>query len=156
MAATTPFERAMALEVRDRCVCFVAQRTARELARRFDRAFSGLKITNGQFSMMVAMAGMGQPKLGELARFLAMDHATVTAAVRKLEKRGLATLATDPTDKRVRRVSITKAGAALVARAMPIWRDEHTRLDAELADGETREIRRQMMRLAPPMMRAPA
>jgi DNA-binding MarR family transcriptional regulator len=156
MSATTAFERATALEVRDQCLCFAAQRTARELARRFDRAFARLKLTNGQFSMMVSMGGMGSPKLGELARFLGMDHATATAAVRKLERRKLVTLSADREDKRARRVSLTNAGSALIAKAVPIWRAEHARLDAEYAEGDTREVRRQMMLLAPPLGRAAA
>jgi len=118
MTAATTFPRAVALEVRDECLCFAAQRTARELARRFDRLFAGLGITNGQFSMMVAMGGMGGPKLGELANFLGMDHATVTAAVRNLEKRGLVALRPDGADRRARRVSITAAGTALIAKAV--------------------------------------
>src|SRR5260221_13921122 len=145
MTATTPFARTVAHEVRDQCLCFAAQRSARELARRFDRLFSGLDLTNGQFSMMVAMGGMGQPKLGELARFLAMDHATVTAAVRKLEKRRLVTLRPDGSDRRARRVSLTETGTALIATAVPLWRREHAKLAAEL-DHEGREIRGQLMR----------
>ena len=55
---------------------------ARLLARRFDRVFAPLGITNGQFSMMVALTGQWRPKLSELAQFLAMDQATMTAASR--------------------------------------------------------------------------
>lgn len=154
MTATTPFAKAVAHEVRDQCLCFAAQRTARELARRFDRLFSELAITNGQFSMMVAVGGMGKPKLGELARFLAMDHATVTAAVRKLGKRRLVTLRADGSDRRARRVSLTEAGIVLIAKAVPLWRKEHANLAAELGH-EAREIRGHLMRLAPPT-RAPS
>jgi DNA-binding MarR family transcriptional regulator len=153
MTAATTFPRAVSLEVRDQCLCFAAQRTARELARRFDRLFADLPLTNGQFSMMVAMGGMGEPKLGELARFLAMDHATVTAAVRKLNRRGLVTLRADGTDRRARRASLTRAGTDLIARAMPLWRKEHTDLAAELGR-DVGDIRGQLMRLAPPL-RAP-
>ena len=150
MTTTTPFPRPVALEVRDQCLCFAAQRSARELARRFDRLFLPLGITNGQFSMMVAMGGMGAPKLGELANFLGMDHATVTAAIRKLETRGLVSQRNDGTDRRARRVSITEAGTALIAKAVPLWRQEHANLAVELGD-EASEIRGQLMRLAPPL-----
>lgn len=153
MSATTPFPRAVAQEVRDQCLCFAAQRTARELARRFDRLFAELGLTNGQFSMMVAMGGMGEPKLGELARFLVMDHATVTAAVRKLEKRGLVAVCADGSDRRARRASLTAAGIALIGKAVPLWRKEHALLAAEL-DHDAGEIRGHLLRLAPPM-RAP-
>lgn len=153
MTAATAFPRPVALEVRDQCLCFTAQRAARELARRFDRLFLKLGITNGQFSMMVAMGGMGAPKLGELATFLGMDHATVTAAVRKLQRRGLVTLRNDDSDGRARRVAITEAGTALIAKAVPLWRAEHAKLGTEL-EGEASDIRAQLMRLAPPLHRA--
>jgi DNA-binding MarR family transcriptional regulator len=156
MAPTTPFARSTALEVRDQCLCFAAQRAARELARRFDRLFLKIGITNGQFSMMVAMGGMGQPKLGELGDFLGMDHATVTAAVRTLEKRRLVALRPDRSDRRARRVALTDEGTALINKAVPLWRAEHARLDAEFASGETKEIRSRMMRLAPPLHQRPA
>lgn len=140
------FPRAIALEVRDQCLCFAAQRAARALARRFDRAFLDLGITNGQFSMMMAIGGMGAPKLGDLATFLAMNHATVTAAIRNLDKRKLVVVSADGGDRRARRVSMTAAGNALVARAVPIWRKEHRKLADELG-GEAPEIRRQLLRL---------
>lgn len=147
MAETIPFPREVAREVRDQCLCFAAQRTARALARRFDRLFAPLGLTNGQFSMMVAMGGMGQPKLGAMARFLGMDHATVTAAVRKLEKRGLVSVSVNETDRRSRHAALTAAGVALLGRAVPMWRAEHARLSAEIEDAA--ETRQHMLRFAP-------
>jgi DNA-binding MarR family transcriptional regulator len=147
MAATRPLPREIVLEVRDRCLCFATQRTARGLARRFDRLFAELGLTNGQFSMMVAMSGMGEAKLGHLAGFMMMDHATLSAAVKKLEKRGLVTLRADENDRRSRRVALTDAGRALIASAVPLWRNEHQRLEAELSRGEAEEIRRRLQKL---------
>lgn len=111
-------------EVRDGCLCFATQKAARLLARRFDRVFAPLGITNGQYSMMVAMSGMGAPRLGTLAEFLAMDQTTLTAAVKALEARGLVTRKIDPDDQRARRVELTPEGVAVVAQAVPLWRDE--------------------------------
>lgn len=158
MTTTTALPREIALEVRDRCLCFVAQRTARQLARRFDRLLKPLGLTNGQFSMMVAMGGMGEPTFGALARSLAMDHATVTAAIGKLDKRGLVAVRTDGDDRRARRVKLTASGVALIEKAVPLWRDEHSRLDAELgSDGvPSREIRAQLLRVAPLAAASPA
>ncbi len=112
-------------EIRDECLCLASQRAARVLARRFDRLFAPLGITNGQFSLMVALSGAWQPKLGELADFLAMDSTTLTAAVKTLERRGLLQLSADEADARVRRPRLTAAGREVVARAVPLWREEH-------------------------------
>jgi DNA-binding MarR family transcriptional regulator len=155
MASAIPFQRALALEVRDTCLCFAAQRAARELARRFDRALGTLGITNGQFSMMTAIGGMGDPKLGDIARFMGMDHATVTAAVRKLEKRGLVRVTEDGNDRRARRLSLTDEGVLTVERAVLVWRVEHTKIDLEFGKAEVSGLRAQLLELGPPL-RKPA
>lgn len=117
-------------QIRDQCLCLATQRAARVLARRFDRLFAPLGITNGQFSMMVALSGQWKPRLGELAQFLAMDQTTMTAAIKTLEKRGLVGLQADEGDARVRRPVLTEAGRKVVAKAAPLWREEHARVQA--------------------------
>ena len=81
---------------------------------------------------MVALSGGWKPRLGELADFLAMDPTTMTAAVKTLEKRGLVQLQANEHDARARRPALTAAGVEVVAKAAPLWREEHARLQAEL------------------------
>lgn len=128
------------IEIRDQCLCLATQRAARLLARRFDRLFAPLGLTNGQFSMLVALSGQWKPRLGELADFLAMDSTTVTAAVKTLEKRGLVMLLPDEADARVRRPGLTDAGRAVVAQAVPLWRAEHALVNAEMAGQDPAEL----------------
>jgi DNA-binding MarR family transcriptional regulator len=151
MPETIPFQRSIAAEVRDTCLCFAAQRAARELARRFDRALGKLGITNGQFSMLTAIGGMNRPKLGEIARFMGMDHATVTAAVRKLEKRGLVKVMEDGTDRRARRITLTAEGVVTVERAVLVWRVEHMKMDLEHGETEVAALRSQLLEFGPPL-----
>lgn len=125
------------LQIRDQCLCLATQRAARKLARRFDRLFAPLGLTNGQFSMLVALSGQWQPRLGELAEFLAMDATTMTAAAKTLEKRGLLQLVADQTDARARRPVLTDLGRAQVAEAAPLWRQEHAKLQAEMVNTDT-------------------
>ncbi len=112
-------------EIRDECLCFATQRAARRLARRFDRVFAPLGLTNGQFSMLVPLLGPWRPRLGELAEFLAMDAATMSAAIKTLEKRGLVALQADDDDARARRPALTQTGRDLMARAVPLWKMDH-------------------------------
>jgi DNA-binding MarR family transcriptional regulator len=130
----------VAQEIRDGCLCFAAQKAARLLARRFDRVFAPLAITNGQFSMMVALGGMGNPRLGGLADFLAMDQTTLTAAVKALEARGLVVRKPDPEDQRARRVELTPAGTEVIARAVPIWRDEISAIRRDMGPERAGEL----------------
>jgi DNA-binding MarR family transcriptional regulator len=128
-------------EVRDRCLCLDVQRAARALARRFDLALRPFGLTNGQFSLMVALNRPEPPRIGDLAPFLAMDRTTLTAALKPLERRGLVALASDAADARVRRLTLTDAGRGLLVEALPVWRAAHDALDADLASPDPERLR---------------
>lgn len=134
-------------EVRDCCLCLATQRAARRLARRFDRAFAALELTNGQFSLMMALNAPQAPTLGRLADFLAMDRTTLTAALKSLERRGLVVARLDEKDRRARRLFLTDAGLEKLAAALPIWRREHEALDAELSQSEGQKLRNALRKL---------
>lgn len=120
------------LMVRDTCLCLHAQRAARALARRFDEAFRPLGLTNGQFSLLMSLNRPEPPTLGSVASLLAMDRTTLTAALKPLERRKLVKIAIDKEDRRSRRLTLTDSGRALLAKAVPIWKEEHAKLDREL------------------------
>lgn len=134
MVETTDFllPRETVLHIRDTCLCLAAQRAARRLARRFDAALRPFGLTNGQFSLMVALNQPEPPPMGRLAPFLGMDPSTLTAAVKPLERRGLLQVEPDPEDRRSRRLRITPEGVALLHRAVEVWRAEHAALEAAL------------------------
>ena len=56
-------------------------------------------------------------RVGELAKALAIHQTTTSNLLDDLERRGYVVKARDPNDQRVVRVSLSKAGAALLARA---------------------------------------
>ena len=117
------------LYVRDTCLCLHVQRAARALARRFDEVLRPLELTNGQFSLLMSLNRPEPPVLGSVARLLAMDRTTLTAALKPLERRGLVKVAVDKKDKRGRRLSLTPPGHALLIAAMPLWKKTHAELD---------------------------
>ncbi|MBV9521788.1 MAG: MarR family transcriptional regulator, partial [Alphaproteobacteria bacterium] len=127
--------------VRDTCLCLHVQRAARRLARRFDEAMRPFGLTNGQFSALMAINRPAPPPLGEIAALLGMDRTTLTAALKPLERRGLARVVPDAEDRRLRRLLITEAGLALLAQAVPVWRRVHAELDQALPDGGSDALR---------------
>ncbi|MBJ3775741.1 MarR family winged helix-turn-helix transcriptional regulator [Acuticoccus mangrovi] len=138
-APEIPFETT--LFVRDHCLCLHLQRAARALARRFDAALKPVGLTNGQFSLLMSLNRPQPPRMGEVASVLAMDSTTLTAAMKPLLRRALVEMRPDEKDRRSRRVALTDAGRALLAEALPIWRETHAEIDALLAgvgagDGE--------------------
>lgn len=130
---SVPFETT--IHVRDTCLCLHVQRAARALARRFDEALRPVGLTNGQFSLLMSLNRPEPAGMGGVANLLAMDRTTLTAALKPLERRGLLTVASDPKDGRARVLSLTDAGRAVLARAVPIWTREHAAIDEVLAGG---------------------
>ena len=142
--------------VRDTCLCLATQRAARALARRFDDAFRPLDLTNGQFSLLMALNQPKPPTIAPLAEFLAMDRTTLTAALKPLERRGLITVSVDPDDRRSRLLRLTAKGRGLLAKALPIWKEHHALLEQQTrpADGLRKDLAR-LARDVPDAARAP-
>jgi DNA-binding MarR family transcriptional regulator len=129
---SVPFETT--LRVRDCCLCLHVQRAARVLARRFDEALRTIGLTNGQFSLLMALNRPDPPGIASVATLLAMDRTTLTAALKPLERRGLVKVAKDPSDRRGRRLSLTPEGTTLLASAVPVWEQTHRDVEALLKD----------------------
>ncbi|WP_135465742.1 MarR family winged helix-turn-helix transcriptional regulator [Crenalkalicoccus roseus] len=130
MSTALPFETT--LEVRDTCLCLHVQRAARALARRFDEALRPVGLTNGQFSLLMALNRPAPVAMGPVARLLAMDRTTLTAALKPLVRDGLVAIAADPADRRSRLLALTDSGRSVLAAAVPIWRAVHQAVEAGL------------------------
>src|SRR5882757_5459761 len=99
----------MARGVARACLCLHVQRAARALARHFDDVFRPLGLTGGQYSLLMSL-NRPPPTITETADFLAMDRTTLTAALKALQRRGLVSVDSDPTDKRIKRIGLTAVG----------------------------------------------
>jgi DNA-binding MarR family transcriptional regulator len=118
--------------VRDTCLCLHAQRAARVLARRFDTALRPVGMTNGQFSLMMALSGPQPPPLSRIADVLGMDRTSLTAMLKPLGRRGWVEVRVDARDRRGRQPVLTPEGRAALARALPVWESEHAAVEAAL------------------------
>jgi len=144
-ATEVPF--ATTLFVRDTCLCLHLQRAARALARRFDDALRPLGLTSGQYSMMMTLNQPTPPTIGAVASILCADRTTLTAALKPLKRRGLVTVMIDANDRRSRRLKLTAAGRALLARAVPVWRRTHAEIDRLVPDAGAERLRRDLRAL---------
>lgn len=148
MSPSSPVPFETTILVRDTCLCLQAQRAARALARRFDLALKPAGITSGQFSLMMALNRPEPPTLASVATLLAMDRTTLTANLKPLERRGLVATLVSPKDRRLRLLSLTPAGAAVLAAAVPVWKTLHAGIEAGLSDAS--QLRADLGRLSKP------
>ena len=145
-AAKISFETT--LFVRDTCLCLHLQRAARALARRFDDALRPLGLTSGQYSMMISLNRPEPPNVGSVASLLSMDRTTLTAALKPLQRRDLVTVMVDDEDRRGRRLRLTPAGRALLARALPVWGRTHAEIERLLPPDGAERLRRDLQALS--------
>lgn len=133
-ATDIPFSTTLA--VRDSCVCLHVQRAARAVARRFDEALRPLELTNGQFSLLMSLNNPVPPSMTTIARVLAMDRTTLTAALKPLERRGLVKVTADPADRRSRVMTLTPVGKERLAAAVPVWKRMHVAIERLVGDAD--------------------
>jgi DNA-binding MarR family transcriptional regulator len=134
--------------VRDACLCLHTQRAARALARRFDEALRPAALTNGQFSLLMALNRPKPVPMREVAELLGADRTTLTAALKPLVRRGLAEIGSEPGDSRVRQIALTTAGRASLAAALPLWIRAHTVLETALDGADPARLRRDLRALS--------
>lgn len=145
MSINVPFSTT--LEVRDTCLCLHTQRAARALARYFDDALRPYGLTNGQFSLLMALNRPEPPSIAPVARLLAMDRTTLTAALKPLQKNSLVEIIADTSDRRSRLLLLTPKGSDLLAKALPVWREIHAELESNLLNGNGDMLRSLLLNL---------
>lgn len=145
MSINVPFSTT--LEVRDTCLCLHTQRAARALARYFDDALRPYGLTNGQFSLLMALNRPEPPSIAPVARLLAMDRTTLTAALKPLQKNSLVEIIADTSDRRSRLLLLTPKGSDLLAKAVPVWREIHAELENNLLNGNGDILRSLLLNL---------
>lgn len=85
------------------------------------------------------MNGLNQPEpptIGAVAQLLAMDRSTVTANLKPLERAGFVAISRDDNDRRGKRVALTDAGRAVLAKTAPVWSREHAAIESGVHDGD--------------------
>mgnify|MGYP001201185198 CR=1 FL=1 len=141
-----PFETT--LHVRDTCLCLHAQRAARALARRFDKALKPFGLTNGQFSLLMSLNRPEPPVMSDVAELLALDRTTLTAALKPLARDGYVEILPDPKDRRSRRLKLSDRGLEKLASALPAWQAQHEALEKEMPQGEIERLRQGLLLIA--------
>ncbi len=79
---------------------------------------SGLRVT--QFSILAAIARMGEANLRQLEDALAIDQTTLTRSLNRLERDQVIERAPHP-DARIKAVRLTAKGRRALETARPLW-----------------------------------
>jgi DNA-binding MarR family transcriptional regulator len=89
-------------------------------------------LTPVQFAALTTVARQPDMDQRTLARTIGFDTSTIGGVLDRLERRGLLQRNPAPDDRRVRRLSITAEGQALLAQALPAMQQAQKRILAPL------------------------
>ena len=102
------------------CVCNTLRMVTRVVTQLYDDCLrpSGLRVT--QFSILAAIARLGESSLKQLEAELAIDQTTLTRSLGLLERDGVIERASHP-DGRVKAMRLTAKGRLALEVARPMW-----------------------------------
>jgi DNA-binding MarR family transcriptional regulator len=140
-------DRQLAQEVRSRCVALHVRRAARQVCRVYNETLKPVGLTNGQFSLMALLAGLGPTPLNILAEELGSDRTTLNATLKPLERDKLVQSATDPEDARIRLLSLTRKGMTRLDEASSLWRAAQAKIEKKLGAIESDSLRTHLQAL---------
>ena len=135
-------------EIAETCLCLHVQTAGRVVARHVDHVFRPLGLTNGQFATLLTLHQAAPVSIGDLAERLTMEPSTATANLKPLERRGLVVSRSHAIDGRVRIVTLTDTGRAVLADAIELWVAADGRASRGLSGSQVRALRLALRRLS--------
>jgi DNA-binding MarR family transcriptional regulator len=104
-------------------------------------------VTPVQFAVLQALANNPEVDQRTLSRSIGFDTSTLASVIDRLEARGAVRRSLDPDDRRVRLLSLTPPGEALLEEVVPaMWRAQE-RILQPLAESERKEFMRLLLAL---------
>ncbi|GAA5030478.1 MarR family winged helix-turn-helix transcriptional regulator [Microbacterium fluvii] len=114
-------------------VCFAIVTAARNVVAIYRPILEPLGLTHPQYLVMLALWQRTPRSLGELADELAMEPATLSPLVKRLEAQGRVARARDGIDERMLSITLTDEGRALRERALEVPQRVMTEVGADAA-----------------------
>lgn len=102
----------------------------------FREELSGLGLTTPKARALAVLSVTEAPLIGELAVYTVTEQSTLSRALDQLQAEGLIRRATDATDSRATRVTITDAGRAVFADLWPHMHAGQERMFRDIPEAE--------------------
>ena len=121
------------------CLCATLRRGSRALTAVYEQALLPFAVSASQFTILQALAQVGELSQWQLGAVLAMDSTTLTRTLKIMrrhrwiaERRGK--------DRRERHLRLAVRGKQLLERATPIWEKTQSRLQQQLGSGDWKQL----------------
>jgi DNA-binding MarR family transcriptional regulator len=125
-----------------RCNVTALRQATRNLSQFYDSLLAGSGVRSTQRAILARIARQDRPPtMSELASGLVLDRTALNHNLKPLQRDGLITIATDPDDRRSRRIKLTRRGEAKLAESESAWRRAQERFEAAFGAKEAAALR---------------
>lgn len=133
-----------------RCNAGAIRRAGRRVGHFYDTVLAPAGVSLCQYGILSALnqRGPALPSVQELAEQQVLDRSTLGQNLRPLERDGLISLLTDPRDRRVRLIALTKQGLAKFNEANRYWQTAQERFEAVFGKDEAEKLRSMLLSIA--------
>ena len=125
--------------------CLALRKATRRVTQIYDSHMKPLGLRITQFAVLGQLAGGGNAgpepvSITALARRLGLDRSTLGRNIRPLLKSGLIEMEGGE-DRRAHTLALTQSGRALLASAIPLWKNAQRQVSEKLGREKTRALR---------------
>jgi MarR family 2-MHQ and catechol resistance regulon transcriptional repressor len=117
-------------------VWLVLWKASRAVQAQADRSIAQFDMVPTDFGVLEALLHKGPLTVKQIGEKVLLTSGSMTAAVDRLEKRGLVKRGDDARDRRARIIDLTPAGRELIERAFACHRDAMERALEGFSEGE--------------------
>ena len=117
--------------MRRECACLNLRKAVRVLTQAYDEKLRPAGVRSTQLPLLVTLAAEGTMTLSQLAEAVVMDQTTLSRNLKPLKERGLIEIRPGQ-DRRVREISLTRAGENVIRDSKPLWDEAQAKVSAEL------------------------
>jgi DNA-binding MarR family transcriptional regulator len=123
------------------CNCFAVRQAARHVTQFYDQYLTPIGLRTSQFSILAKLGRLGPMTINALASELVMDRTTLGRNILPLDRDGLIAIKPGATDRRVKELHLTAAGAEKVKTGFKHWGEAQTRFEAAFGPKRSSELR---------------
>jgi DNA-binding MarR family transcriptional regulator len=131
-----------------RCNNTALRKATRRVSQLYDSVLAPTGLRSTQRSILLNIARIGSPTMGELAASLVLDRSALGHNLKPLEREGLIFLDVDPDDKRSRLAKLTKKGESKLRETAVLWHAAQKRFEDKFGVAKAKALRQVLALIA--------
>jgi DNA-binding MarR family transcriptional regulator len=123
------------------CNCLALRHAARYVTQFYDRHLAVTQLRTTQFSVLAKLERLGAMSINALAAEMVMDRTTLGRNILPLERDGLIAIKQEESDRRSKKLYLTKAGAERLRRARTLWVEAQNEFETAVGEKHAADLR---------------